>query len=543
MEIKTDVLVIGAGLAGITAAISAAKAGVQVALASYGAVCSGSSFYPGTWGFGLVGPEDEKDIPDMVETILRVGENAVDRDLAETLVRGANPGIRFLRELGVPLLEAEHKEEREFIPCFDHKGRSWHGIVKEEAGPVFLRQLEESGVASYPGVAVTELLQEADGRVRGAAGVRLEGDAGLVRFSCGAVIIATGGLGGLYQYRLNPADVTGMGQYLALQAGAELVNIEFLQMMPGFLSPAYGTVFNEKVFRFACSDAFGKWDGAERERLLGLRSAHGPYTCRLESGKVDEALMEAWEKEPEGVLVYYSPQVKENQPEFVKTYFDWLWREKGLTPDDPVRLGIFAHASNGGIRIDCRCRTGVAGLYACGEASGGMHGADRLGGLSTANGLVFGRIAGTEAAAEAKVRRGGANWMGQEGQEKGQCLWMPGGKPGGAAKARQELHSRMSRCVMVRRNQKLCQKTLDWLETQTVKWNGEIPVLANPVEYLEWHRLKAELLTARCLVTAVLTREESRGSHHRDDFPERNPSMGRMIAISCLRGEIKGRWI
>lgn len=534
---KTDILVTGAGLAGIIAAISAAEAGARVVLASSGATCSGSSFYPGTWGFGLVGPENQKDIPDLADTICRVGENVVDRKLVEQFVSGINPGIAYLQDMGVPLKKAENAGEREFIPCFDYKNRSWHGIVKEAAKPVFLRRLKELGVKLLPHTVITELLQNAQGRICGAVGV--SGDS-LIHVHSKAVILATGGLGGLFEYRLNPRDVSGMGQYLALKAGAQLVNLEFMQMMPGFLSPAYGVVFNEKIFRYTRSEAFESWSEDERKHYLEQRSGHGPYTSRLESGKVDEAIMEAWKTRPEGVTVRYDPILKERQPEFVKTYFEWLLEKTGLTPDDSVNLGIFAHASNGGIRIDGSARTGVLGLYACGEVTGGMHGADRLGGLSTANGLVFGKIAGESAAKEAKTTEISFpaepeyTWRHSPAETVLAREWKD---------IRRELHHRMSQCAMISRSGQQSQKMLDWLEVQAVKWNGKRDKLACLEEYLEYKHLKSDIVMARCLMTAILLREESRGAHHRDDCEKQNPAMERMIAVSCENKEIKARWV
>ncbi|MFR3878680.1 MAG: FAD-binding protein [Collinsella sp.] len=81
----------------------------------------------------------------------------------------------------------------------------------------------------------------------------------------------------------------------------------------------------------------------------------------------------------------------------MQTFATWLQDEHGIAPTDEMRVAI-SHAANGGIKIDKTAYTGVEGLYACGEATGGMHGADRIGGLSSANGIVFGRIAGASAA-------------------------------------------------------------------------------------------------------------------------------------------------
>ena len=84
--------------------------------------------------------------------------------------------------------------------------------------------------------------------------------------------------------------------------------------------------------------------------------------------------------------------------DFVKTYFNWLSEEKSIKINDDIQVAPFMHASNGGVKINERAETRVPGLFAAGEVTGGMHGADRIGGLSTANGLVFGKIAGENAA-------------------------------------------------------------------------------------------------------------------------------------------------
>lgn len=540
--IQTDVLIIGAGLAGIMAASSAAEAGAEVTLVSSGAICSGSSFYPGTWGFGLVGPENKADEKDLADTIIRVGCQMPDRNLVEFFVSHINESIVYLEQMGVPLKKAANPEEREFIPCFDYKRRSWHGLVKEEAKPVFLARLKALRIRMMPHTEITELLfnpveisdsaqpsQQFPGRVAGAVAVKDKETR--LEIHCRSLVIASGGMGGLYRFCLNPGDVTGMGQYLALTAGAKLINLEFMQMMPGFISPAYGTVFNEKIFRYTRSDAYSGWREDERQKLLELRSGHGPYSSRLESGRVDEALTAAWAKEPEGALVSYVPELKEHQPEFVRTYFEWLEQEKHLTPDDPVHIGIFAHASNGGIKIDRDGFTGVPGLYACGEATGGMHGADRLGGLSTANGLVFGRMAGAAAAKAAMAsqiseRKSLPKAIKAATQTQKQPADLQTVKD-----MRLKLKIHMSSCAMIDRNEAHCMEALDWLSDAEKQWCGEVDAGDDLVLYLERCRLRAEIVTATCMMKAIRLRKESRGSHHRADYPAEDPEFDlRIIA-------------
>lgn len=132
---ESDVLVIGGGIAGITAAIEAARAGAATTIACAGPLFGGSSFYPGTWGLGLIGPESEADEADLIATIEDVGCGMADHELVEVFVRGIRPAIAWLEEdLGVPLKRpssAQSARDKTFIPCFDHKQRLWRGITRQ----------------------------------------------------------------------------------------------------------------------------------------------------------------------------------------------------------------------------------------------------------------------------------------------------------------------------------------------------------------------------------------------------------------------------
>ena len=127
------------------------------------------------------------------------------------------------------------------------------------------------------------------------------------------------------------------------------------------------SIYNEKMFRFsrfygADKELFSEWEEEEREKQLELRSGYGPFTTRLSSKKVDLEIYKESQRRREGIRVVYQEEVKRHQPEFIKTYFDWLKEEKNLTMDDLVWLSMYAHASNGGIAIDEEAFTGVEGL-------------------------------------------------------------------------------------------------------------------------------------------------------------------------------------
>ena len=513
-----DVLVIGSGIAGISAALTAAEAGSSVILACKGNLFSGSSFYPGTWGLGLIGPADGSDEADLAQTIQRVGCNMADPEMVKTFVSGIQPAIARVREMGITLRRADNAAQKEFIPCFDHKHRDWNGIEFDSAREVFSRKLKELKVQIFPQCEVLELVKAQD-RVCGAV-LAYQGE--ICYAGCGAVVLATGGYGSLFKYHLCTEDVLGIGQHMALKAGCQLVNMEFMQMMPGYVTPAYKTVFNEKTFRYT---DLRKTDGTglltdEEIRALEVRSTHGPFTCRLPSKAIDFALFDAFTKDEDGVVAVYSEEMRQNPPEFVKVYFDWLLQAKGVAVTDPIHVGIFAHAANGGVRIRPDASTDVPGLFAAGEVTGGMHGADRIGGLSTANGLVFGTIAGRSAARFAA-----------------RCETAPeeysfaAHASSGCDSALKTLQQTMFQNAMILRNEAGLQEALRIVETLRSQITSDLRSSEDPAEITITQRLLTRCTTAESVLRAALFRKESRGSHYRTDYPEANPMMEKQILV------------
>lgn len=537
-ECKTDVVVMGAGLAGITAALWAARKGAKVAILSSSRIGSGSSFYPGTWGLGLIGPENQEDEMDLLHTILQVGEGMADPELAACLVHGISAAIEDLKSLGISLKEAVQKEEKEFIPCFDHKNRDWHGIVKENAREILEQELKRLGVLELPQTSITDIITK-NGKVSGVTAVQRQKEEDIfLTIGCTSVIIASGGLGGLFQYRLNTFDVKGLGQYLALKAGASLINLEFMQMMPGFIHPAPKTIFNEKVFRYSefhnaktGRSIFEDWSERKFSERMELRSTHGPFTCRLGGEEVDIRLYEEFLKEKSNVRLTYRTELKENQPEFVRIYFQWLKEAKGLTIEDPVQIGIFAHASNGGISIDRYASTGVKGLFACGEATGGMHGADRLGGLSTANALVYGRIAGCSAAEYSSHENP------EISEEKDALTYVPE-----ADRLLEVIRAINFHAAMVVREEGQVLHALKQIaEVEEEAENSRLLLEQSATsgrQYQKTRELMAAITLSKTMLQAILLRKESRGSHYRADYPMKNIEISKPIISMLKEGTI-----
>lgn len=528
--IETDILVIGSGIAGVAAAIAAAQEGKSVLLTSSANIFSGSTFYPGTWGFGLVGPEDEEDEDDLLETISRVGAGMIRKDVAKAFVEGLNPSVDELESLGVPLMKPsdDARGEKEYIPCFDHKHRRWRGLTKKNLLDSLPKILEDLGIRTLPFFQAVDLVKN-DGQVTGAVGILDRKEP--LYIAAHAVVLATGGLGGLYKWRLTTDDVDGTGTAMAMRAGAAAVNLEFMQIMLGFVRPSFKTIFNEKTFfasRFtnlSGEDFIRNYlpDGLSVQEVLDSRSLHGPFSSATVSRYLEIAFSKEMERtDSTGIVLAYDLERLNAGSEFVKSYFRWLKEEKGVSPEDRILLAPFMHASNGGIAIDGSARTSVPGLFACGECTGGMHGADRIGGLSTANGIVFGLRAGRAAAQQSYGDEGAAREADLD------LFSIPGAK-----EKLEELRNVMQRDAFLVRSRSSLERAKKFMDSTDTGHEDNFSVQ----EFLESNRLISSLMLAKACISAMELREESRGSHYREDHPEKKEDLGRMIRVVLEKGE------
>ena len=506
---STDVLVIGSGIAGLCAAIEAARAGATVTIASAGKTMSGSSFFPGTWGLGLIGPVDEGDEQDLIDTIQAVGGGVADPTLVQTFVHGIPKAIQWLeQDLGVELQHpqsAESAQQKQFIPCFDHKTRMWRGLTRKPLEDACTAQIETLGIRLLPRHELIDLFEDTNGRITGTV-LYDRANEHLVSIAAKATIIAAGGTGGLFERSLTSADVLSSSQAIALAHGASLTNIEFMQMMPGFIEPKRNLVFNEKTWRYVKFDQPVDIANEKLDDLLEQRSGYGPFTSRLASSAIDLAIDQAG---AEGLALHYDFP-REDVPEFVQTFATWLQDEHGIAPTDEMRVAMYAHAANGGIKIDKTAYTGVEGLYACGEATGGMHGADRIGGLSSANGIVFGRIAGASAALAAQKEPEAA-------LKADIALPQYGIAATDAERLTHGLKHTMSTYCMINRTETGLSEALQQLESLQDEATALNKPHANDSEIAALARLQSQIRLAQEMVKAMRKRTESLGSHYRAD--------------------------
>ena len=547
-----DILVAGAGLAGIRAAVSCAMKGMRVLLATPSRLCSGSSFYPMMDTIHCLcttGPDDReafmKDIKDCSWSMN-------DPWMSRYYVEHIEECLKHMAETGIRC----HKLPERKLACFGHTERDlyyWNDWdrLREEVRNV-LDRLERITVAEHR--ELVQLLTAQD-RINGAI---LLGPDGLEALSVKAVILASGGMGNLYLHSLNTADISGSTHVIALKAGARLINLEFNQFIPGFLSPAYKTVFREGSLRY-CTGLLGP-DGHDilRQLLpnqdacgecLLLREPHGPFTTADASKYFDIALMKSALKNIEsrggamdqsiGCIIRYSPDILNDSRGYVRDYISWLLREHDIHIErDPISIAPFFHAANGGIQVDHNCSTSVKGLYACGEAASGIHGADRLGGMASGSCLVFGTLAAESASSYASEISHISVTLTQAGTQMKEAY--AACRPFGTDRNRHTppIPASLSQppavfiCRRVRelmwqhagilRSMENLKNTLDEINSLALLADTccRPDSCAGPRQLQSF--LKAHQYTdlSRALLIAMMERNESRGSHYREDAPD-----------------------
>jgi L-aspartate oxidase len=417
---KYDVLVVGAGLAGITAALKAAESGAHVALLSLGTTASGSSFSQATWGLGCI--FDETHAQQFTEEILGCARGMANPLLVRQLVQETPAALAFIAAHGLSVSQPSQETagQAAYIPCFDTHHRSWNGLHNRDSAPALKAALTKAGVSLFEGYHAETLLTTTSHAIAGIIASHKNISTGeckslLEAFLAPSVILATGGMAALSFGALSAQDADGSGAALALEAGAALTNIEFLQQMTAYDLDGHSVVFNEKLwahtqlFSAPAStqkrselEPLAQGDAAQALQTgLEAHAKHGPYTSARASRAVERALVAA---ERAGKQVYAAvPHAGEvGAPEFVAAYASWLKATYGVELASPLPVRLVLQASNGGIAIDGDGKTQVEGLFAAGEAAGCYHGADRIGGLASACALVSGVHAGATAAQYAK---------------------------------------------------------------------------------------------------------------------------------------------
>ncbi|MBP1932643.1 FAD-binding protein [Ammoniphilus resinae] len=547
MIVQCDVLVIGGGAAAGRAAMDAHDNGAKVAVVMKGSFgTSGASAFKiaEIAGYNVAdGVVDQADSPEThFADIMRAAAGMADPKLAKILAEGSIESLRRLEEMNVPFHKDVNGDYLEVLGCFATKPRMH--LISGHAEPIVHEQKKavlSRNIPVYEWTILTRFLVE-DNQIVGAVGFNRDGEQ--VVFHTKAIVMGTGGAGQLFSYNINPADITGDGYSLGFRAGAELINMEFMQAGPGLIYPCKNMfnswlwAFHPKVTNGLGEEFIHKYlpDGMTVEQCMNLRSGHYPFSSYDGSQWIDIAIQTEIKEGrggPHGGVIVDFTNVSEDalpknaRGEELKKSWDitvnWLIENRNLDiRKTPVEIAILGHAINGGLNINEKAETTIRGLFAAGETAGGPHGADRLGGNMILTCQVYGKRAGTFAAEFAKEHTFidlPLNQIEEENQRLTAIKGVNGTlKPHHIKKQLQEI---MWRYVLVTRSEESLTTAIEQLEILREKCRKEIAV-TNTRELM--HAIEAEnlVLVGEIISRVARIRKETRGSHFRVDYQSRN---------------------
>ncbi|MDO8295498.1 MAG: L-aspartate oxidase [Caulobacter sp.] len=474
------VLVVGAGLAGLTAAMAAApRKALVLSPTPLNTGCS-SAWAQG----GMAAALGEDDAPALhAADTLAAGAGLCDPAMVEILTREGPDAVRHLADLGAPFdrtadggfaqsLEAAHGRARVARVKGDQAGRE---IMRAMTVAAYVSPL----ITTRAGVRARRLLQDADGRVRG---VLAEQKGRLIEITADAVILATGGIGGLYAVTTTPAELKGEGLGLAALAGAVIADPEFVQFHPTAIDIGRDPA---PLATEALRGEGAKLLNARGEAFMAAYHEAAELAPRDVVARAIHAELEAGR----GAFLDARAAVGEHFPDEFPAVFA-ACMSAGIDPRyQVIPVAPACHYHMGGVVTNATGATSLTGLYAAGEcAATGVHGANRLASNSLLEAAVFGARAGA-AARELTAPAGRV--------VAGEAL------PDLPAPALAELRRAMTRDAGVVRDAEGLTRLARTVEAMKAR-HGEGPIL----------------VTAGLVAAAALARRESRGAHYRADFPQ-----------------------
>ncbi len=519
-----DVLIIGAGGAGLRASLEALAQG-----ASVGVVC--------------------KSLLGKAHTVMAEGgiaaamANVDTADNWKTHFRDTMRGGKFLNNWRMAQLHAQESPDRvreleQWGALFDRTetgdilqrafgGHTFKRLchVGDRTGLEMIRTLQDRGVQQgidvYMECTVTRLLTDA-GRVAGALAYWRESGR-LIVFKAKSIVIATGGIGKAWRVTSNSWEYTGDGMTLAYEAGAELMDMEFVQFHPT------GMVWPPGVQGILVTEAV-RGEGGILRNKLGERFMEKYDPKRMELSTRDVVARSIYTEVKEGRGTEHGGaylDISQKPAEYVKKKLPSMYHQfKELADVDitkgPMEVGPTCHYVMGGIRVDAEtAESTVPGLFAAGEAAAGLHGANRLGGNSLSDLLVFGRRAGLAAAAYAK-RVSAPSIDNSQIEQSEKELLAPFSNTGAESPyaVHRDLQEVMQNLVGIFRTEEDLKKALvelGKLKARAAKAGVEGSRLFNPGWHLSYD-LKSMLTISEAVTHSALARKETRGAHSRIDY-------------------------
>jgi succinate dehydrogenase flavoprotein subunit len=565
-----DVLVIGAGGAGLRAAIGAAASGVTV-----GVVCKSllgkahTVMAEGGVAAALANVDDRDNWRVHFSDTMRGGQYVNNWRMAELHAREAPDRVRELEAWGA--LFDRTKDGRILQRNFGGHKYPRLAHVGDRTGLEMIRTLQDHGI--HQGIdfhmecTMLTLLKDGE-RVVGAFGYDRE--KGRFRlFHAKAVVLATGGIGRAFKINSNSWEYTGDGHSLAYHAGAELMDMEFVQFHPtGMVWPPSvrgilvtegvrgegGILLNSMKRRFMFDDIPENYRAqtADTEEE-GWRYTQGDKNARrppelLTRDHVARCIVREVKEgrgSPHGGVYLDIRWIKERLPnaaEHIKKKLPSMYHQfKQLADIDiteqPMEVGPTTHYMMGGVRVDGDTQMStVPGLFAAGECAAGLHGANRLGGNSLSDLLVFGKRAGEHAASYAKENAAGAipNDQVEAAARRALAPFERAATTGeGPYQIQHELQEMMQDLVGIVRREDEMLKALDGIGTLKQRAE-EVGATGNREYNPGWHTaldLESLLTVSEAITRAAIERKESRGAQFRDDYPGKDEEFGKLNII------------
>jgi fumarate reductase flavoprotein subunit len=528
-RLQTDILILGAGGAGLFAALhaqqNAPELSVTVAVKGLLGKCGCTRMVQGGYNVALAeGDSVERHFMDTIEG----SKWLADQDLAWTLVTKA--------------VERIHELENELGCFFD---RNPDGTVHQKAfagqtfdrtvhkgdltGIEIMNRLSEQvwarGIGRLEEHRAVELIRSADGaQVAGVLMIDMR-DGGFVFVQARAVLLATGGGPTMYKYHTPSGDKTCDGLAMALRAGLPLRDMEMVQFHPTGLLAGAGTRMTGTVLEEGLRGAGGYLLNSDRQRFMAQHDARLERATRDIVSRAIYAEMRAGRTTPNGgVYLQMSHLGADNVRRLFKGMVERCADCGFDLAGDLVEVVPTAHYLMGGVIFGADCRTALRGLFAAGEDTGGVHGANRLGGNGVANSTVFGAIAGDSMATW--VRSEGT-WRAPDEASLASSVSLHEAPfavaPASVEPIREALFDCMWRDVGILRTAASLTRaiaTLSGLDAQLGRVGVADGDRAFNLSWHDWLNLKNLIEVSRVIASSALAREDSRGAHYREDHPE-----------------------
>lgn len=528
-----DVLVIGAGGAGLRAAIEALAHGASVGVVSKSLLGKAHTVMAeGGIAAAMANVDSQDNWRTHFRDTMRGGKMLNVWRMAQLHAQEAPDRVRELEQWGALFDRTQDGQilQRAF------GGHTFRRLchVGDRTGLEMIRTLQDRGVNMgfdvYMECTVVQLLADG-GRCAGAIGYWRE-TGRFVVFKAKSVVVATGGIGKAYQITSNSWEYTGDGMALAYEAGAELMDMEFVQFHPT------GMVWPPGVQGILVTEAV-RGEGGILRNKRGERFMERYDPKRMELSTRDVVARSIYTEVKEGRGTEHGGaylDISHKPAEYVKKKLPSMYHQfKELADVDitkqPMEVGPTCHYMMGGIRVQAEtAEATLPGLFAAGEAAAGLHGANRLGGNSLSDLLVFGRRAGAAAAQHAKEVAAPKLNSAQIDQAEAEAL-RPFQRQGGENPyaIHGDLQKMMQNLVGIYRVREDLQKALRELQKLRERLSHasvEGSRMFNP----GWHLamdLKSMLTVSEAVTRSALVREESRGAHSRIDFPELSAEWGK----------------